>query len=171
MINVVVITGRLTKDPELSFTPNGVPVTNITLAVNRSFGDNQADYINCVVWKKQAENTVNYMRKGGMMTVSGRIQTRNYDGQDGKRVFITEVVAEQVQFLGGKGSNSENQSGFGGSYGGQQGEYNQGQGGYSQSNQNNYNQGNQTWGQGQRSNTNQSTFPNTIDISDDDLPF
>ena len=113
MLNRVVLVGRLTKDPDLRFTPNGVAVANFTIAVNRPFsnqqGNKEADFINCVIWRKQAENLANYMKKGSMIGVDGRIQTRSFDGQDGKKVFITEVVADNVQFLDSKGQTSQNQ--------------------------------------------------------------
>lgn len=109
MLNRSVLVGRLTKDPELRYTPSGVAVATFTLAVNRTFqnqqGEREADFVNCVVWKKAAENTANYLKKGSLAGVDGRIQTRNYEGQDGKRVFVTEVVAESVQFLEPKGNN------------------------------------------------------------------
>ena len=88
MINRVVLVGRLTKDPELRYTPNGIPVSTFTLAVNRTFtnrqGEREADFINCVVWRKQAENVANYLRKGSLAGVEGRIQTRSYEAQDGR---------------------------------------------------------------------------------------
>lgn len=103
MINRVVMVGRLTKDPELKYTPSGIAVTRFTLAVNRNFtnqqGQREADFVNCVTWRKQAENVVNYLRKGSLAGVDGRIQTGSFDGKDGNRVFTTEVVAESVQFL------------------------------------------------------------------------
>lgn len=103
MINRVVLVGRLTKDPELRYTPNGVAVARFTLAVNRTFsnqqGEKQADFINCVVWRKQAENTANFLHKGSLAGIEGRIQTGSFEGQDGKRVYTTEVVADSVQFL------------------------------------------------------------------------
>ena len=103
MINRVVLVGRLTRDPELRYTPNGVAVANFTLAVNRPFtnqeGNRDADFINCVVWRKPAENLANYMKKGNQIGVDGRIQTRTYDDKDGKKVYVTEVVADSVQFL------------------------------------------------------------------------
>lgn len=113
MINNVTLVGRLTKDPELRYTPNGVAVANFTLAVNRQFksqsGESEADFINCVVWKKSAENLAQYMGKGGLIGVTGRVQTRSYDNQEGKRVYVTEIVAENVQFLESKKSQN-NQS-------------------------------------------------------------
>ncbi|EGJ5993813.1 single-stranded DNA-binding protein [Listeria monocytogenes] len=103
MMNRVVLVGRLTKDPDLRYTPAGVAVATFTLAVNRAFtnqnGEREADFIQCVVWRKPAENVANFLKKGSMAGVDGRVQTRNYEDSDGKRVFITEVVAESVQFL------------------------------------------------------------------------
>ena len=103
MINRVVLVGRLTKDPELRYTPSGVAVARFTLAVNRTFsnqqGEKEADFISCIVWRKQAENTANFLKKGSLAGVEGRIQTGSYEGQDGKRVYTTEVVADSVQFL------------------------------------------------------------------------
>ncbi|UOE54929.1 single-stranded DNA-binding protein [Cytobacillus oceanisediminis] len=103
MMNRVVLVGRLTKDPDLRYTPNGVPVASFTLAVNRSFtnqqGDREADFIQCQIWRKPAENVANFLKKGSLAGVDGRIQTRNFEGQDGKRVYITEVRADSVQFL------------------------------------------------------------------------
>lgn len=102
-MNRVVLIGRLTKDPELKFTPGtGTAVTSFTLAVDRRFkkeGQQEADFIPIVVWGKQAESTANYMSKGRLMGVSGRIQTRSYDAKDGTRRYVTEVVADEVQFL------------------------------------------------------------------------
>ncbi|WP_027409231.1 single-stranded DNA-binding protein [Anoxybacillus tepidamans] len=106
MINQVVLVGRLTKDPELRYTADGSAVANVTLAVSRNFrnaeGEVDTDFVHCTLWRKVAENTVNYCRKGSIIGVMGRIQTRNYENQDGKRVYVTEVVAESVRFMGGK---------------------------------------------------------------------
>lgn len=103
MINRVVLVGRLTKDPELKYTPNGTASCRFTLAVNRSFksqsGEQEADFIQCVAWRKQAENLANFQRKGNLVGVEGRIQTGSYEGQDGKRVYTTDVVADSIQFL------------------------------------------------------------------------
>ncbi|PAE43679.1 single-stranded DNA-binding protein [Bacillus sp. 7884-1] len=176
MMNRVVLVGRLTKDPDLRYTPNGVPVATFTLAVNRPFssqaGEREADFINCVVWRKPAENVANFLKKGSLAGVDGRIQTRNYEGQDGKRVYVTEVQAESVQFLEPKnassgGARSDNdhfgappREPQGNPYGG--GNQNQRQ---YQNNNNNNNKGftkvddDPFAGNGQ------------IDISDDDLPF
>jgi single-strand DNA-binding protein len=113
MINRVILVGRLCADPELKYTPNGVAVGNFRLAVNRPFknqkGENEADFINCTIWRKQAENVANYLNKGSLAGVDGRIQTRNYENNEGKKIFVTEVVAESVQFLEPKRSN-DNQS-------------------------------------------------------------
>ena len=111
-MNRTVIIGRLTKDVDLRYTGNGVAVANFTVAVNRPFknqeGKNEADFINCVVWRKQAENLANYMKKGSQIGVDGRLQTRTYDDKDGKTVFVTEVVADSVQFLESKNQQSGN---------------------------------------------------------------
>jgi single-strand DNA-binding protein len=107
MLNRSVLVGRLTKDPELKYTPNGVAVANFTLAVNRPFsnqqGEKETDFINVVVWKKPAENVANYLKKGSLAGVDGRISTRNYENNQGQRVYVTEVTAESVQFLEPKG--------------------------------------------------------------------
>src|SRR5699024_8161585 len=109
MLILVFLVGRLTKDPDLRYTPNGVAVANFTLAVNRPFtnqqGNRDADFINCVVWRRPAENLANYMSKGSQVGVDGRVQTRTFEGQDGKTVFVTEVVADSVQFLESKGAS------------------------------------------------------------------
>ncbi|HDH0873971.1 TPA: single-stranded DNA-binding protein [Staphylococcus aureus] len=111
MLNRAVLVGRLTKDPELRSAPNGVNVGTFTLAVNRTFtnaqGEREADFINVVVFKKQAENVKNYLSKGSLAGVDGRLQTRNYENKDGQRVFVTEVVADSVQFLEPKNSNQQ----------------------------------------------------------------
>ena len=103
MINQVTLVGRLTRDPELRLTMEGTSVTSVTLAVNRSFrnqqGEVDADFVQCTLWKKVAENTVQYCRKGSLVGVTGRIHTRSYDNQEGKRIYVTEVIAESVRFL------------------------------------------------------------------------
>ncbi|CRI08488.1 TPA: single-stranded DNA-binding protein [Staphylococcus aureus] len=112
MLNRTVLVGRLTKDPEYRTTPNGVNVGTFTLAVNRTFtnaqGEREADFINVVVFKKQAENVKNYLSKGSLAGVDGRLQTRSYDNKEGRRVFVTEVVADSVQFLEPKNNNKQN---------------------------------------------------------------
>lgn len=109
-MNKVVLIGRLTKDPELRFTPGGgKAVSNFTLAVNRRFksqGQPEADFIPIVVWGKQAENTANYMSKGRLVGISGSIQTRSYEAKDGIKRYVTEVIADEVQFLESKNSTS-----------------------------------------------------------------
>lgn len=102
-MNRVILIGNLTKDPELRYTPNGVAVTTFTLAINKRVnGENQADFIGIVAWQKLADLCATYLRKGKQCAVEGRLQTRSYDNKEGKRVFVTEVVAENVQFLGVK---------------------------------------------------------------------
>lgn len=102
-MNKVILIGRLTRDPELRYTGNNTAVTSFTVAVNRPFtgqdGSTQADFINVVVWRKQAESVKNYLTQGSQVAVEGRMQTRTYDGEDGKRRYVTEVIAENVQFL------------------------------------------------------------------------
>jgi single-strand DNA-binding protein len=114
MINRVVLVGRLTKNPELKYTPNGVAVTSFTIAVNRPFsnqqGERDADFIPVVVWRRQAENAANFLQKGSLAGVEGRIQTRSYENNEGKRVYVTEVVADSVQFLEPKSARSSGQS-------------------------------------------------------------
>ena len=113
MINNVTLVGRLTKDPELKYTPSNVAVVTFTLAVNRNFkganGEREADFINCMMWRKQAELFAEWCKKGNLVGVTGRIQTRNYENQQGQRVYVTEVVAESFQTLEKK-DNSANQS-------------------------------------------------------------
>ncbi|AKK59021.1 single-stranded DNA-binding protein [Staphylococcus aureus] len=111
MLNRVVLVGRLTKDPELRSTPNGVNVGTFTLAVNRTFtnaqGEREADFINCVTFRKQADNVNNYLSKGSLAGVDGRLQSRSYENQEGRRVFVTEVVCDSVQFLEPKNNNQQ----------------------------------------------------------------
>lgn len=146
-MNRTILVGRLTRDPELRYTPNGVAVANFTMAVNRPFkskdGEQEADFINCVVWRKPAENLANYMKKGNQIGVDGRLQSRSYEDKEGKKVFVTEVVADSVQFLESKSGSQT---------GNNQQNHNQQQGNQSQSN----------------------PFQNEgepIDIGDEDLPF
>ena len=105
--------GRLTKDVDFRMTNTGVAVANFTIAINRPFlqnGERQTDYINCVTWRKQAENLSTYVKKGDQVAVEGMIQTRNYEGKDGKRVYVTEVMAESIQFLESKGKSQNKKS-------------------------------------------------------------
>lgn len=112
MLNRVVLVGRLTKDPEFRTTPSGVEVATFTLAVNRTFtnaqGEREADFINVVVFRKQAKNVNDYLSKGSLAGVDGRVQSRNYENNEGRRVFVTEVIADSVQFLDTKGNNQQN---------------------------------------------------------------
>mgnify|MGYP002712071147 FL=1 len=154
MINRAVLVGRLTKDPEFRTTQSGIDVATFTLAVNRNFtnaqGEREADFINIIVFRKQAHNVSNYLSKGKLAGVDGRIQSRSYENQEGRRIFVTEVVADSVQFLEPKNSN-----------GGQQDTYQQQMQSQTQRGQNTKPQG-------------QDPFSNAngpIDISDDDLPF
>lgn len=156
MINNVVLVGRLTKDPDLKYTSNGTAVATFTLAVNRNFtnqsGEREADFINCVIWRKPAETLANYAKKGVLIGVTGRIQTRSYDNQQGQKVYVTEVIADNFQLLESKkADSSQNTQGSG----------------VSNSQTNNYTRNQQ--------NTNSATadpFGNSsIDINDDDLPF
>lgn len=157
MINRVVLVGRLTKDPELRYTPNGVANCSFNLAVNRPFanqqGEREADFLPIVVWRKAAENAANFLKKGSLAGIDGRIQTRNYD-KDGRRVYVTEIIAESVQFLDSKNERNGNSSG--------------GQSNYSNSGKNT------NRGQSQSTPNFDDPFANDrkpIDISDDDFPF
>lgn len=155
-MNNVALVGRLTKDPELRYTQTGKAVANFNVAVNRPFknanGEREADFINVVQFSKGAELTAEYMKKGSQVGVSGRIQSRNYKNNEGKRVFVVEIVADQVAFLESKNKGS--------------------QGNYNQSNTNTPNP-KQNNAQGSE-NANKNTFQNNgepIDINDQDLPF
>ena len=104
MINNVTLVGRLTKDVDLRYTSTGTAVGTFNLAVNRNFtdqnGEKKSDFVNCVIWRKSAENMANFTRKGSLVGITGRIQTRNYDNQQGQRVYITEVVVEKLHAPG-----------------------------------------------------------------------
>lgn len=114
MINNVVLVGRLTKDLDLRYTASGTGVATFTLAVNRNFtnqdGNREADFINCVIWRKSAETLANYARKGTLLGVTGRIQTRNYENQQGQRVYVTEVVADNFQLMESRSDNEKRQT-------------------------------------------------------------
>lgn len=166
MINRVVLVGRLTKDPEYRVTPSGIAVATFTLAVNRNFtnaqGERQADFLNCIVFRKQAENVKAYLSKGSLAGVDGRLQSRSYDNQEGRKVFVTEVVCDSVQFLEPKGSREKQAEDI----------YNEYTGGQTQHGTNTTAStsatGNLPAGAGS------NPFANNqgpIDISDDDLPF
>ena len=142
MMNSICLVGRLTKNVELRYTPSNVAVATFTLAVNRTFknenGDREADFINCVMWRQQAENLASWAKKGALIGITGRIQTRSYDNQQGQRVYVTEVVAETFQLLESKGQG---------------------------------NQGQRAQAQQQAPDFSRSENTNPLDISDDDLPF
>lgn len=110
MLNKSILVGRLTKDPELKTTGNGISVCTFTIAVNRRFknadGNYDADFINCVAWRNTAEFLVKYFEKGSMIAVAGSIQTRNYE-KDGHKVYITEVVADEVNFVSGSSKSKD----------------------------------------------------------------
>ncbi|HGD0377770.1 TPA: single-stranded DNA-binding protein [Streptococcus agalactiae] len=116
MINNIVLVGRMTKDAELRHTPSQVAVATFTLAVNRRFkeqnGERETDFINCVIWRQSAENLANWAKKGTLIGITGHIQTRNYENQQGQRIYVTEVVAENFQLLESRNSQQQtNQSG------------------------------------------------------------
>ncbi|MDQ0172653.1 MULTISPECIES: single-stranded DNA-binding protein [Paenibacillus] len=161
MLNRVILIGRLTRDPELRYTPAGVAVTQFTLAVDRPFtsqgGEREADFIPVVTWRQLAETCANYLRKGRLAAVEGRIQVRNYENNEGKRVYVTEVIADNVRFL--ESANRDNSGGGGGQPMREEPSY----GGGGRANNNNNSRSN-----------NQDPFSDDgkpIDISDDDLPF
>lgn len=163
MINSVTLVGRLTKNPEIRTTPSGVEVGNFTLAVNRTFtnqnGERDADFINCIVFRKQAVNVNQYLSKGKLAGVVGRLQTRSYENKEGQKVFVTEVVCDNVQFLEPKDSQNGSNS------------Y---QNGTSYQNGNNYTQNNQNVQQGQNKakyDQQNNPFNNGSNFNDDDLPF
>lgn len=163
MINSTTLVGRLTKDPELRTTPSGVEVGNFTLAVNRTFtnqnGEREADFINCIVFRKQAVNVNQYLSKGKLAGIVGRLQTRSYENKEGQKVYVTEVVCENVQFLEPKDSQNDSNS------------Y---QNGTSYQKDNNYTQNNQNVQQGQNKakyDQQNNPFNNGSDFDDTDLPF
>jgi len=147
MINRTVLVGRLTKDPDLRYTSSNLAVVKFTLAVNRTFtgpsGEREADFIQCIVWRKQAENLARFVRKGSLIGVEGRIQTGSYDDKDGIRKYTTEVVCDSVQFLEPKSQDTESR------------EY---------PNKQNYQNNNY-----EKPSKKESTP--TIDVAEDDLPF
>ncbi|MFF3923132.1 single-stranded DNA-binding protein [Paenibacillus lactis] len=103
MLNRTILIGRLTKDPELRYTPTGVAVCQFTLAVDRPFtregGERETDFIPIVAWRQLAETCANYLRKGRLTAVEGRIQIRNYENNEGRKIYVTEVIADNVRFL------------------------------------------------------------------------
>lgn len=115
MLNKWIGIGRLTRDPELRYTPSGVAVCTFTLAVDRPFtnqdGDREADFINIVTWRSLAENCANYLRKGRLTAVEGRLQIRNYENSEGRRVYVSEIVADNVRFLESTRRNEQSSEG------------------------------------------------------------
>ncbi len=113
MLNRVILIGRLTKDPELRYTPTGVAVAQFTLAIDRPYAnpqtkDRETDFLNIVTWRQLAETCANYLRKGRLAAVEGRIQTRNYDNNEGKKVYVTEIIADNVKFLESNNAGNSN---------------------------------------------------------------
>ncbi|MBY9079549.1 single-stranded DNA-binding protein [Paenibacillus sp. HN-1] len=157
-LNQVVLIGRLTKDPELRYTPAGVAVTQFTLAVDRPFtnqgGEKEADFLPVIAWKTQAENAATYLKQGHLAAVTGRIQTRFYE-KEGRRVYVTEIIAQNVQYLTPQNGNGSGQSSSGGNSGN----------GASRNGQSNR-QGNSN-----RGNNSSAPSGNDWGINDDDLPF
>ena len=119
-MNKVFLIGRLTRDPEIRYTSSNVAVTTFSIAVNRTFanqnGEREADFINIVVWRKQAENCKNYLNQGSQVAIDGRIQTRNYEDQNGQKRYVTEVVADNVQFLDTKAAREQREANSGNVY-------------------------------------------------------
>lgn len=116
MINRAILVGRITKDIDLKKTPNGTSVVQFTLAVNRKIkaqGQPDADFINCISWNKVADLMKQYLRKGSLIGLEGRIQTRSYDDRDGRKIYVTEVVADSVQFLESKQTSQQTNNGYG----------------------------------------------------------
>ncbi|APX71585.1 single-stranded DNA-binding protein [Companilactobacillus allii] len=194
MINRVVLTGRLTRDPELRYTSSGAAVASFTVAVNRTFtnaqGEREADFINCVIWRKSAENFSNFTNKGSLVGIDGRLQTRSYENQQGQRVYVTEVVVENFSLLESRSESEKRNTGssnnnFGDNnksnnsnpnqapYNNQQNQSSQSPFGNNNSNNNN-NQSNNNNNNSNNSNNMSDPFADNskpIDISDDDLPF
>ena len=167
MINSVCLVGRLTRDPELKYTGNNIAVASFSLAVNRNFkdanGERETDFINCVIWRQQAENLANWAKKEALIGITGRIQTRSYENQRGQRVYVTEVVAENFQMLESRAareSSNANQGNTSGAFANDKG--------YAEP------YGQQT-PQQQGPNFARDSSPygnaNPLDISSDDLPF
>ena len=114
MINSVTLVGRMAGDAELRYTPNNQAVATFRLAVNRNFksqnGEREADFINCVIWRQQAENLANWAKKGALIGITGRIQTRSYENQQGQRVYVTEVIADSFQLLERRDNGAKQQA-------------------------------------------------------------
>lgn len=108
MLNRVLLIGNLVEEPELRYTPNGTAVGKIRIAVTRTFNRDESDFFNVVTWRKTAENCANYLKKGAQVCVEGRLQTRSYEAQDGSKRWVTEVIADNVHFLGSRQQNADN---------------------------------------------------------------
>ena len=151
MINNVVLVGRMTRDAELKYTGNNIAVATFSLAVNRNFKDanseRETDFINCVIWRQQAENLANWAKKGALIGITGRIQTRSYENQQGQRVYVTEVVAENFQMLESRAAREGGNANGG------------------------YNQSQQQAPSYSKNNGNPFGNSNPMDIQDSDLPF
>ncbi|MFF2092106.1 single-stranded DNA-binding protein [Paenibacillus sp. NPDC058174] len=183
MLNRVILIGRLTRDPELRYTPAGVAVTQFTIAVDRPFtsgqGEREADFIPVVTWRQLAETCANYLRKGRLTAVEGRIQVRNYENNEGKRVYVTEVIADNVRFLEsnreGGAPREDNGNSYGGGNNGNTGSFGGGGGGSaSYSGGGNSSGGSRSGNSGNSRNDSRDPFSDDgrpIDISEDDLPF
>lgn len=174
MINRVVLIGRLTRDVELRYTQGGAAVGSFTIAVNRQFtnqqGEREADFINAVIWRKAAENLANFTHKGSLIGIEGRLQTRNYENQQGTRVYVTEVVVENFSLLESRSESERHAGGNNNNFGGN----NFSAPTSASSNENPY--GNSLGGNSQPKPqaSNEDPFASSgheIDISDDDLPF
>ena len=174
MINNVVLVGRMTRDAELRYTPQNQAVATFTLAVNRNFknqsGEREADFINVVIWRQQAENLANRAKKGTLIGITGAIQTRNYENQQGQRVYVTEVIANNFQLLESRNSQQNNQNQQQSNYSNQGNNF---QNGNSYGQQGSFFEGNTT-NPVPEFTRNENPFgrsSNPLDVSDDDLPF
>lgn len=185
MINNVTLVGRLTRDVELRYTGSGIAVASYSVAIDRPFtnaqGERETDFINCVSWRRTAETLANFTKKGSLIGVTGRIQTRNYQNNEGRTVYVTEVVGENIQLLEPKSVTDQRRNGDNGNSSSNGGS----QGGYSNNNNNSSNNRTQQQNSNQTPKNYQNNFSNNnnfdndpfeknddaIDISDDDLPF
>ena len=160
-MNKVFLIGRLTRDPELRYTGNNTPVATFSIAVNRDFqnqqGEREADFFNVVVWRKPAENVKNYLTQGSQVAIDGRLQTRSYDDQNGQKRYVTEVVANNVEFIGSKNSSSNTSENKGSSKKGEPTPYD-------------FGDAPEPKGTDVDSNP-FADFGSSIEISDDELPF
>lgn len=165
-MNQTQLIGRLTKDPELKYSPSGVPVVRFTLAVNREMKRDEADFINCIAFNKVAESLANYQKKGSRIGVVGRIQTGSYENQQGQRIFTTDVIANSIEFLDNRSDST------GGSQGASNYESSTNTGGTNQGAPQGQYGGNNN--QPSYSRADEDPFANSkgpIEVSSDDLPF